>query len=96
MLLNLSTEVGVGWLNCALFLRPEVILHNLLALFAFIYLRSIQQTHGVLRHRRFKQQNPLDVMLHEGMSGLLKVRIDIDCAFGWKISETMAGQNKGG
>lgn len=43
-------------------------------------------------HRRFKQQTPLEVMLNEGTSGLLKVRIDIDCAFGWKISESMAQQ----
>ena len=41
-------------------------------------------------HRRFKQQTPLSVMLNEGVSGLLKVRIDIDCAFGWKVSEAMA------
>ena len=43
-------------------------------------------------HRRFKQQTPLAVMLDEGVSGLLKVRIDIDCAFGWKISEALANQ----
>ncbi len=41
-------------------------------------------------HRRFKKQTPLEVMLNEGVSGLLKVRIDVDCAFGWKISESMA------
>jgi len=45
-------------------------------------------------HRRFKQQTPLAVMLNEGVNGLLKVRIDIDCAFGWKISESMADQMK--
>ena len=45
-------------------------------------------------HRRFKQQTPLAVMLNEGASGLLKVRIDIDCAFGWKISESLAAQQK--
>ena len=45
-------------------------------------------------HRRFKQQTPLAVMLNEGESGLLKVRIDIDCAFGWKISEALAEQAK--
>lgn len=44
-------------------------------------------------HRRFKQQTPLAVMLNEGVDGLLKVRIDIDCAFGWKISESMANQH---
>ena len=44
-------------------------------------------------HRRFQQQTPLAVMLNEGVSGLLKVRIDIDCAFGWKISEALADQN---
>lgn len=45
-------------------------------------------------HRRFKQQTPLEVMLNEGESGLLKIRIDVDCAFGWKISESMADQAK--
>ena len=45
-------------------------------------------------HRRFKQQTPLAVMLNEGESGLLKIRIDVDCAFGWKISESMADQVK--
>ena len=45
-------------------------------------------------HRRFKQQTPLSVMLNEGANGLLKVRIDIDCAFGWKISEALADQKK--
>lgn len=45
-------------------------------------------------HRRFKQQTPLAVMLNEGVSGLLKVRIDIDCAFGWKISEAMASEQR--
>jgi len=45
-------------------------------------------------HRRFNRQTPLEVMLNEGTSGLLKVRIDIDCAFGWKISESMADQAK--
>jgi len=45
-------------------------------------------------HRRFKQQTPLEVMLNEGTSGLLKVRIDIDCAFGWKISESLAAKQK--
>ena len=47
-------------------------------------------------HRRFKQQTPLAVMLNEGVSGLLKVRIDIDCAFGWKISEALADQHSSG
>lgn len=44
-------------------------------------------------HRRFKQQTPLDLMLKEGVSGLLKVRIDVDCAFGWKISEALGNQS---
>ena len=45
-------------------------------------------------HRRFNRRCPLDVMLEEGVAGLLKVRIDVDCAYGWKISETMAAQSK--
>jgi len=43
-------------------------------------------------HRRFNQRTPLQVMLEEDLAGLLKVRIDVDCAYGWKISEAM---NKG-
>ncbi len=39
--------------------------------------------------RRFQGNPPLSVMLTEGMNGLIKARIEIDCAYGWEISEQM-------
>lgn len=41
-------------------------------------------------HRRFKKQAPLKVMLEEGLSGMVRVRIEVDCAYGWTISEALA------
>ena len=37
-------------------------------------------------HRRFAKAKPLAVMLNEGMDGLVKVRIEVDCAWGWSLS----------
>jgi hypothetical protein len=44
-------------------------------------------------HRRFNRQRPLEVILNEGIDGLARVRIEVDCSYGWAISEAM-GQNK--
>lgn len=41
-------------------------------------------------HRRFRKNTPLAVILEKGLNGLMKVRIEVDCAYGWKISEEMA------
>ena len=40
-------------------------------------------------HRRFQKRSPLAVMLDEGTDGLMKVRIEVDCAYGYHISEAM-------
>jgi len=41
-------------------------------------------------HRRFRKNTPLAVIMEKGLNGLMKVRIEVDCAYGWKISEEMA------
>ncbi|WP_028488160.1 hypothetical protein [Thiothrix lacustris] len=40
-------------------------------------------------HRRFQRRDPLAVMLAEGVDGLMRVRIEVDCAYGYHISEAM-------
>ena len=39
------------------------------------------------KHRRFDEQPPLKVMLTEGLAGLVKVRVEVDCAYGWQSFE---------
>lgn len=41
-------------------------------------------------HRRFQQRTPLAVMLEEGIDGLQKVRMDVDCAYSYAIADAMA------
>lgn len=43
-------------------------------------------------HRRFQQRSPLAVMLEEGLDGLQKVRMDVDCAYSYAIADAMAAQ----
>jgi hypothetical protein len=46
-------------------------------------------------HRRFQQRSPLAVMLDEGTDGLMKVRIEVDCAYGYAINDALnASQQK--
>ena len=40
-------------------------------------------------HRRFKRNTPLSVILNEGVNGLQRVRVEVDCSYGWAISEAM-------
>lgn len=41
-------------------------------------------------HRRFKKNTPLNVILTDDTpNGLLKVRMEVDCAYGYTISEAM-------
>lgn len=46
-------------------------------------------------HRRFQKRSPLAVMLDEGTDGLMKVRIEVDCAYGYAINDALhaAAQN---
>lgn len=47
-------------------------------------------------HRRFQKRTPLSVMLSEGVSGLQKVRIEVDCAYGYAINDALhAAQQQG-
>lgn len=44
-------------------------------------------------HRRFKKNTPLNVILtDDSPNGLLKVRMEVDCAYGYAISEAMREQ----
>ncbi len=38
-------------------------------------------------NRRFQQRPPLAVMVEEGLSGLIAVRSDLDCAYAWEHSQ---------
>lgn len=40
-------------------------------------------------HRRFQKRTPLSVMLDEGVNGLQKVRIEVDCSYGYAINDAM-------
>lgn len=40
-------------------------------------------------HRRFQKHTPLAVMLSEGLAGLQKVRIEVDCAYGYAINDAL-------
>jgi hypothetical protein len=40
-------------------------------------------------HRRFQKRSPLLVMLAEGTEGLMRVRIEVDCSYGYHINEAM-------
>ncbi len=44
-------------------------------------------------HRRFGKNTPLNVILtDDSPNGLLKVRMEVDCAYGYAISEAMRAQ----
>ena len=38
-------------------------------------------------HRRFAKTTPLDVIMKEDIAGLIKVRVELDCAYGWALFE---------
>lgn len=46
-------------------------------------------------HRRFNRKRPLEVILDEGVDGLVRVRIEVDCSYGWAISEALNNAAKG-
>ncbi len=41
-------------------------------------------------HRRFRKKTPLSVILGTGINGLLRVRVEVDCAYGYAINDAMA------
>jgi len=45
-------------------------------------------------HRRFQKNSPLSVILSDSTpNGLLKVRMEVDCAYGYAISEALQAQS---
>lgn len=46
-------------------------------------------------HRRFQKRTPLSVMLDEGANGLQKVRVEVDCTYGYAISDAMHARQQG-
>ncbi len=47
-------------------------------------------------HRRFKKNTPLAIIMgDDSPNGLLKVRMEVDCAYGYAISEAMRDQAAG-
>ena len=40
-------------------------------------------------HRRFRKNTPLSVILKDGVDGLMRVRVEVDCAYGWAIGDAM-------
>lgn len=34
-------------------------------------------------HRRFRKKRPVEVILNEGVHGLMRVRVEVDCTYGW-------------
>lgn len=43
-------------------------------------------------HRRFQKRSPLAVMLDEGTNGLMRVRIEVDCSYGYAINDALQAQ----
>ena len=40
-------------------------------------------------HRRFQKQAPLMVILKEGLKGLQRIRVEVDCSYSWTINESL-------
>ena len=38
-------------------------------------------------NRRFDNQRPVDMLLQQGMEGFVSVRIHLDCAYGWSLTD---------
>ena len=34
-------------------------------------------------HRRFRKKRPIEVIFNEGVHGLMRVRVEVDCTYGW-------------
>ncbi|HFD31380.1 MAG TPA: DUF2384 domain-containing protein [Gammaproteobacteria bacterium] len=45
-------------------------------------------------HRRFRKNTPLSMILKEGVDGLMRVRVEVDCAYGWAIGDAMNAATK--
>ncbi len=38
-------------------------------------------------HRRFAKATPLEVIMKQDIDGLTRIRVELDCAYGWAMSE---------
>jgi len=34
-------------------------------------------------HRRFRKKRPIELIFNEGIHGLMRVRVEVDCTYGW-------------
>ncbi|MCG6868794.1 MAG: DUF2384 domain-containing protein [Gammaproteobacteria bacterium] len=37
-------------------------------------------------HRRFRRRSPLQVIVDDGIDGLIKIRSEVDCAWSWQLT----------
>ena len=38
-------------------------------------------------HRRFQNRSPLEAIIEEGLDGLMSVRVHLDCAYAWSLTD---------
>ncbi len=43
-------------------------------------------------HRRFNQRTPLNIILDNGLNGMMAVRADLDCSYAWSLTENLNNQ----
>lgn len=41
-------------------------------------------------HRRFRKKRPIEIIFNEGVHGLMRVRVEVDCTYGWVSPETVS------
>ncbi len=39
------------------------------------------------KHRRFNKSSPMALMLSDGLQGMVRVHIELDCSYGWSLNE---------
>ncbi len=47
-----------------------------------------------MRHRRFRQKTPLDMILNEGETGLIAVLSELDCTFSWDLTGSVTPKTR--
>jgi hypothetical protein len=47
-----------------------------------------------MRHRRFRQKTPLDMILKEGETGLIAVLSELDCTFSWDLTGSVVPKGR--
>ena len=41
-------------------------------------------------HRRFRKKRPIEIIFNEGVHGLMRVRVEVDCTYGWVSPDTVS------